>query len=74
MRVHDEIIGYCDDCGEPIHASEEYIEVDEQLICQDCVYNYTYVEWLNLLKLRFKTSHIPHNEMLREMMEDERQI
>ena len=71
MRVHDEIIGYCDDCGSPIHAGEEYIEVEEQMICQDCIYDYTYAEWLDLLRLKWKTSHIPHSEMLKEACEDD---
>lgn len=68
--MKDDVIGYCDDCGAEIYAGEEYIEVNDQLICKDCVYNYTYAEWLDLLKLNWKTSSIPHSEVLREMMEE----
>ena len=71
MKVKDEVIGCCDDCGSEIYAGEEYIEVKGQLICKDCVYNYTYAEWMDLMKLRWTTSHIPHSEVLREAMEDE---
>ena len=72
MKVKDEVIGCCDDCGSEIYAGEEYIEVNGQLICKDCVYNYTYTEWMDLMKLRWTTSHIPHSEVLREAMEDEK--
>lgn len=30
MKVRDEVIGYCDDCGSEIYAGEEYIEVNIQ--------------------------------------------
>lgn len=76
MRKHyeDEIVGYCDDCASAIYAGEEYIEVHGQLICKDCVYGYTFEEWMDLMKLRWTTSHIPHNEFLREAMEDDKRF
>ena len=62
MKVHTNIIGYCDDCGSPIHEGDEYLEVEEQMICQDCVYDYTYIEWMDLLRKQWKTSSIPADD------------
>lgn len=62
MKVYSEIIGYCDDCGSAIHGGDEYLEVEEQIICQDCVYDYTYVEWMGLLRKQWKTSSIPADD------------
>lgn len=56
MKRYETIIGYCDDCGGAIHDGDEYLEVEEQMICQDCVYDYTYVEWMDLLKKQWKTT------------------
>ena len=74
MKIKDDVIGYCQDCGGEIYAGEEYLEIDGQLICSDCVYEYTYTEWMDLLKLQWKTSGVPYSEVLREAMEDDRQI
>ena len=59
MKAENEIIGYCDDCGSAIKAGDEYLEVEGMMICQDCVYDYTYVEWMDLLSKQWKTSSIP---------------
>lgn len=68
--MKDDVIGYCDDCGSPIYADEEFLEVEEQMICQDCVYDYTYVEWMNLLKKPWKTSSIPRNDWTEENLHE----
>ncbi len=31
-----EIVGYCEDCCEPIYEGENYLMVDGVFICEDC--------------------------------------
>lgn len=67
--MKDDVIGTCDHCGCEILAGQEYIDIDGWMVCQDCVYDFTYAEWMEFTKIKWTVSHVPHSEVMREAME-----
>ena len=72
MKVKD-IIGICDSCQEEIPAFSKWVEnEDGALACGSCLEDFTVDDWLEFTHHKWGTSEIPHNDFLREAMEDER--
>ena len=72
MKVKD-IIGICDSCNDEILPTDKWVEnEDGALACSSCLEDFTVDDWLEFTHHKWGTSEIPHSEVLREMMEDDR--
>ena len=75
MSTHRECVGYCDCCNEKIYDSAEWVEnEDGALVCKECLEEFTVDDWLEFTHYKWGSSSIPHNEVLREMEEDDQRI
>ena len=70
---HKIVIGICECCQEEITPAQRWVENEDGcIVCGDCLDDYTVDDWLEFTHYKWGTSEIPHNEFLREAMEDER--
>ena len=38
----------CDECGEPIYVGEKYYDIEDTVICEDCIDNFAKIGEVNV--------------------------
>lgn len=45
----------CDSCNNDLYEGDEYIEYDGDIICRDCLEDFTTRDWLRLIDIDYVT-------------------